>query len=125
MKTQIVKKACTHSTLTFGAKQHQVEIKMVFVRRENGENGSSTLSLSLSLSLSHTHTLSLSLSNTHTHLLSHVHTCLASIRSHALWAGHFFQATQKSLTTYLYFGFSQSGLTCNASSRKDFFEGER
>ena len=65
-------------------------------RRENGENGSHTLTHTPS----HTHTHTLSLTST----LSHVHTCLVSIRSNSVWAGQFFRAARKTfaLTTYVF-----------------------
>ena len=86
-------------------------------RRENGENGSHTLTHTHSHTHTHTHTLTY----THTHTLSltstlsHVHTCLVSIRSNSVWFGqvNFFELLAKLLLWLPMF--SQSGFTCNAS----------
>jgi hypothetical protein len=100
-----------HFSLTFGAKQHhQVKLKMVFVTLEEKM-----------VKMVHTHTLTYTHTHTHTHthtlshFLSHVHTCLVSIRSNSVWFGqvNFFELLAKRLLRLPMF--SQSGFTCNAS----------
>ncbi len=100
-----------HFSLTFGAKQHhQVKLKMVFVTLEE-----KMVKMVHTHTNTHTHTHTLTHTHSLTFTLSHVHTCLVSIRSNSVWFGqvNFFELLAKLLLRLPMF--SQSGFTCNAS----------